>query len=51
MRKKSRIEIAREIVSRVKKEMNEPRLAQSVRNGFRVVAAPAVEKPAGAERS
>jgi hypothetical protein len=31
--KKSRIEIAREIISRVKREMNMPRLTESVRNG------------------
>jgi len=34
MKKKSRIEIAREIVSRVKEEMNKPRLAESVRIGL-----------------
>jgi hypothetical protein len=46
MKKKSRIEIEREIVSRVKREMDRPRLTESVRNGFSVQAAPAVEKPA-----
>jgi transcriptional regulator of NAD metabolism len=45
MKKKSRIEIEREIVSRVKKEMDRPRLTESVRNGFSVQAVPAVEKP------
>jgi hypothetical protein len=45
MKKKSRIEIAREIVSRVKREMDQPRLAESVRNGLRAQAAPAVGKP------
>ena len=46
MKKKSRIEIAREIISRVKREMDQPRLTESVRNGFSAQAAPAVEKPA-----
>ena len=32
MKNKSRIEIAREIVSRVKREMDQPRLTESVRN-------------------
>jgi hypothetical protein len=46
MKKNSRIEIAREIISRVKREMDQPRLTESVRNGFSVQAAPTVEKPA-----
>ncbi|HVC48385.1 MAG TPA: hypothetical protein VND90_14175 [Terracidiphilus sp.] len=46
MKKKSRIEIDRKIVSRVKREMDKPRLAESVRNGFKAQAAPALEKPA-----
>ena len=46
MKKKSRIEIAREIVSFVRREMNRPRLTESVRNGFGAQAAPALEKPA-----
>jgi hypothetical protein len=45
MKKKSRIESESEIVSRVKKEMDRPRLTESVRNGFSVQAAPALEKP------
>jgi hypothetical protein len=45
MKKKSRIEIERKIVSRVKREMDQPRLTESVRNGFSAQAAPAVEKP------
>jgi len=44
--KKSRIEIERKIVSRVKKEMDQPRLTQSVRNGFSAQGAPGVEKSA-----
>jgi hypothetical protein len=46
MRKKSQIEIDRDIVSRVKKEMDKPRLTESVRNGFSVQAAQKVGKPA-----
>lgn len=45
MKKKSRIEIERKIVSRVKKEMDQPRLTESVRNGLSAQAAPADEKP------
>jgi hypothetical protein len=45
MKKKSRIEIAREIVSYVRREMDKPRLTESVRNGFSAQAAPAVENP------
>jgi|NGEPerStandDraft_6_1074524.scaffolds.fasta_scaffold160761_2 hypothetical protein len=39
MKKKSRIEIAREIISRVKREMDMPRLTESVRNGESTLAA------------
>jgi hypothetical protein len=46
MKKKSRIEIEREIVSRVKREMDQPRLTMSVRNGFSAQAVSTVEKPA-----
>jgi hypothetical protein len=46
MKKKSRIEMARDIVSYVRKEMDKPRLNESVRNGFSAQAAPTVEKPA-----
>ena len=46
MKKKSRIEIEREIFSRVKREMDQPRLTESVRNGFSAQAAPTAEKPA-----
>jgi hypothetical protein len=46
MKKKSRIEIERKIVSRIKREMDEPRLTESVRNGFSVQSATAIEKPA-----
>jgi hypothetical protein len=46
MKEKSRIEIERQIVSRVKREMDKPRLTESVRNGFSAKAAPTAEKPA-----
>jgi hypothetical protein len=46
MKKKSRTDAERKIVSRVKREMDEPRLTESVRNGFRARAAPALAKPA-----
>ena len=39
MKRKSRIEIERKIVARVKREMDKPRLTESVRNGFRTLAA------------
>ena len=46
MKKKSQIEIERRIVSRVKREMDQPRLTESVRKGFSAQAAPSMEKPA-----
>ena len=45
MKKKSRIENERRIISRVKREMDQPRLTESVRNGFSAQAARSVEKP------
>ena len=45
MKKESRIENDRKILSRVKREMDQPRLTESVRNGFSAQAAPAVENP------
>jgi hypothetical protein len=45
MKKKSRVELEREIVSRVKKEMDQPRLTASVRRGFSAQAALALKKP------
>ena len=45
MKKKGRIEIERKIVTRVKREMDKPRLTESVRNGFSAAkAALGVEK-------
>jgi len=43
--KKNRLEIARKIISSVKREMQRPRLTESVRNGGRDQAAPVVEDP------
>jgi len=36
--KKKRIELAREIIARLKIEMNKPRLSESVRNGMEAEA-------------
>lgn len=44
MKKKSRIENESKIVSRIKREMDQPRLTESVRSGFSAQAAPVVEK-------
>jgi hypothetical protein len=46
MKNKRQIEIEKEIVSRVKTEMDLPRLTQSVRNGFSAQPESAEEKPA-----
>ena len=46
MKKTSRIQLAREIIARVKKEMQEPRLTESVRNGMRGKIAPYSRGPA-----
>ena len=46
MKEKSRIETERKKVSRITMEMNEPRLTESVRNGFTARAAPAEAKHA-----
>jgi hypothetical protein len=44
MKKKSQIEFERKIVARVKREMDRPRLTESVRNGFSAQAARVSEK-------
>jgi hypothetical protein len=44
-KKKSRLEIAREIISSVKREMEKPRLTESVRSAERDLVAPVIEKP------
>jgi hypothetical protein len=46
MKEKSLTETERQIVARVKKEMDKPRLTLSVRNGLGPQVAPAVKKPA-----
>jgi hypothetical protein len=46
MKKKTRIEIAKEIILSESREMHKPRLTESVRNGFSAQAAPSVGKPA-----
>jgi hypothetical protein len=46
MKKKGRTEIERKIISRVQREMNKPRLTESVRNGFSAHDAPIAERPA-----
>jgi hypothetical protein len=40
MKKKSRIEMAREIIANLRREMDRPRLTESVRNGLREAAPP-----------
>jgi hypothetical protein len=45
MKKKSRIELAREIIARVKREMDKPRLTASVRDGNSGRAAAGVKWP------
>jgi hypothetical protein len=42
MKKTNRIRLAREIISSVKKEMQEPRLTESVRDGLSVQTSPTV---------
>ena len=46
MKEKSLTKTERQMIARVKKEMDKPRLTLSVRNGFGPQAAPAVKKPA-----
>jgi hypothetical protein len=46
MKKTSRVERPKDIVAFVKKEMDRPRLTESVRKGLSGAAARAVEKPA-----
>lgn len=46
MKKTSRIEMARDIVAYVRKEMDRPRLTESVRNSLSGPAEAALEKPA-----
>ena len=44
-KKKNRLEIASEIISDVKREMEKPRLTESVRSAERDLVAPIIEKP------
>jgi len=46
MTKKTRKDLAREIVASVKREMDKQRLTESVRNGESGLTAPAVPAPA-----
>ena len=46
MKKAGRIQLAREIIARVKKEMQEPRLTEPVLNAMRAKAAPSSNEPA-----
>lgn len=46
MKKKNRIEIASQIIARLKREMQEPRLTESVRNGISLQAGPGKKEPA-----
>ena len=43
--RKNRLEIARKIISDIKREMQKPRLTESVRNDVRYQAAPVVKEP------
>jgi len=45
VKKSGRIQLAREIIARVKKEMQEPRLTESVLNAMRAKAAPYSNEP------
>ena len=48
--KKNRIELAKKIISSVKREMQKPRLAESVRSDKRDQAAPVPDGPARSEK-
>jgi hypothetical protein len=45
MKKRTKIEIAREIIANLKIEMQAPRLTESVRNGLTLQTTVAMEKP------
>jgi hypothetical protein len=47
MKKRNRIEIEEKIVARVKREMDQPRLTESVRNGLSAPATPCLKKSPG----
>jgi hypothetical protein len=46
MKKKNRIEMAKEIIASVRKEMDRPRLTESVRNGQSGLSTPAAKRTA-----
>jgi len=46
MKKKSRIQIAHQIIAQLKIEMQKPRLTESVRNGISLQAESGKKKPA-----
>jgi hypothetical protein len=46
VKKSGRIQLAREIIARVKREMREPRLKEPVRSATRIKAAPYSNEPA-----
>jgi hypothetical protein len=46
MKKKSRIQIASQIIAQLKREMEKPRLTESVRNGPSLQAGPGKKEPA-----
>jgi hypothetical protein len=46
MKKKSRIQIASQIIAQVKREMQKPRLTESVRNGIPLQAESGKKEPA-----
>jgi hypothetical protein len=46
MKKKSRIQIASQIIAQVKREMQKPRLTESVRNGLSFQAVSDKKEPA-----
>ncbi len=48
-KKTSRVKMAKDIVASVRKEMDQPRLTESVRQALSSHAAVAVEKPAAGE--
>ncbi len=47
MKKKGRIEIASQIIAQLKREMQEPQLTKSVRNGISLQAESGKKEPAG----
>jgi len=46
MKKKNRIQIASQIIAQIKREMQEPRMTESVRNGIFTKEGPGAKEPA-----